>query len=311
MIESFHFIRPHALWLLLPAALIIAVNLVQQDERRRWSRYMDPELLDALMVKHSGQDGRGPARLLAVVLLLAIVSLAGPAWEHEASPFSEDRSAMVIVIGATTSMTTNDLQPSRLARSSHKIRDLLELRAGAQAALIAYAGSAHLVMPLTRDADVIATFAGELSPELMPVPGNDVAPALALAQGVLQQSGRQGSILLVTDDLDPMAMATLKSNRDKGSAPPVILAAVDQDRSPGEAQRLREAADALGSPIEFILPDKRDIEALAGELEHNLSAVSDPEAAGRWRDAGYFLAPLVALLFLAWFRRGWFLAWDR
>jgi Ca-activated chloride channel family protein len=311
VIESFHFLRPHALWLIIPAVLIVAASLVQNDERRRWLRYMDPELLDALLVKQPGHDGRGPARLLAVILLLAIVSLAGPAWEHEALPFSEDLSAVVIVIGLTQSMTNNDLQPSRLARSSHKIQDLLELRAGAASALVAYAGSSHLVMPLTRDADVISAFAGELSPELMPVPGNDVAAALELAQGVLRQSGQQGSILLITDDLDPATMGVLKSNRDKDTAPPVILAAVDQQRSPGEAQRLKEAAEALGAPIEFVLPDARDIEAVAGKLQHNLSAVCDPEAAGRWRDAGYFLVPLVALLSLAWFRRGWFLAWER
>jgi Ca-activated chloride channel family protein len=45
-------------------------------------------------------------------------------------------------------------------------------------------------------------------------------------------------------------------------------------------------------------------------LQHQLSAVSGPDATGRWRDAGYFLAPLVALLSIAWFRRGWFLAWE-
>jgi Ca-activated chloride channel family protein len=165
-------------------------------------------------------------------------------------------------------------------------------------------------MPLTRDADVIVAFSGELSPELMPVPGNDVAPALELAQDVIRQSGREGSVLLITDDLDPADMEILKSNRDKDTAPPVILAAVDQERSPGEAQRLREAANALGSPIEFVLPDQRDVEAVAGKLQHQLSAVSGPDATGRWRDAGYFLAPLVALLSIAWFRRGWFLAWE-
>jgi Ca-activated chloride channel family protein len=145
----------------------------------------------------------------------------------------------------------------------------------------------------------------------MPVPGNDVAPALALAQNVLRQSGQQGSILLVTDDLEPGEMADLKLNRVKSAAPPVILAAVDQDRSPGEAQRIREAAAALGAPIEFILPDRRDIEAVAGKLQQNLSVVSDPEAAGQWQDAGYFLTPLLALFSLAWFRRGWSLTWER
>jgi hypothetical protein len=60
------------------------------------------------------------------------------------------------------------VQPSRLERAAQKIRDLLAERRGTRSALIAYAGSAHLVMPLTRDADLIARFAAELSPDVMP-----------------------------------------------------------------------------------------------------------------------------------------------
>jgi Ca-activated chloride channel family protein len=310
VIGDFHFLRPHWLWLLLPVVLIVIANLRQQDQRGRWLRAISPALLDALLISHSGNSRGRPVIVFAVTSVLAIFALAGPSWQREASPFTEDLGALVIALKVTPSMASDDLQPSRAERAAHKIGDLLELRAGARTALVAYAGSAHLVMPLTRDAEVIISFSSELSPELMPEEGNDVASALDLARRLLQESGQPGSILLITDDLDPAEMSRLKAARDTGAAPPVVLAAVDEERSPGDADRLRDAAAALGSELEFVMPHDRDVRAVNGRLEHNLTAASDPDSAERWRDAGYLLTPLIALLSLAWFRQGWFLSWE-
>ncbi len=94
-------------------------------------------------------------------------------------------------------MLAEDIQPTRLERATHKIRDLLALRPGARTALIAYAGSAHLVMPLTTDARLIEEFAGELSPGLMPRPGNAPAEALTLATQLLQQDDAGGGSISV------------------------------------------------------------------------------------------------------------------
>ena len=52
-------------------------------------------------------------------------------------------------------MTTPDLAPTRLDRARQKIADLLKLRDGMPAGLVAYSGSAHLVLPPTPDRDVV------------------------------------------------------------------------------------------------------------------------------------------------------------
>jgi Ca-activated chloride channel family protein len=308
--DALHFLRPHAFWLLLPLAFIAWAQLRRQDQRTRWLQVFSPQLLDALLVEQAGNSRFRPVSLFALVSLLGVIALAGPAWQMEKTPFSEDQSALVVVLQVTDSMNATDLQPSRLERSVQKIRDLMEQRAGARTALVAYAGSAHLVMPLTRDASVITAFASELSADLMPLEGNDPAAALQLAQKHIRDSGRTGSILLVTDDLDPEAAGRIANQRAKGIAAPVMLAAVDEMRSPNDAERLRQAADRLGASMQFIVADERDIKAIASELESHLSDASDPDQAERWKDSGYWLLPLLALLSLAWFRPGWYLAWE-
>ncbi len=267
MISDFHFLRPHLLWLLIPAVLILIAQLRQLDLRSRWLKVMAPALLDALLVNRGGESKSRPVYLFVITITLGIVALAGPTWKREQSPFTEDIASLVIVLKVTPSMDSEDLQPRRIERSVYKIHDLLNLRSGARTALIAYAGSAHLVMPMTSDATIIESFAAELSPELMPVEGNDVEAALSLAGQVLEQSGQPGSILLITDDLDPVQMKQINEQRARGAAAPVVLGAVDLQRSPGEAERLVQGASALGSELEFISPDDADVRALYDGLD--------------------------------------------
>jgi Ca-activated chloride channel family protein len=310
MMDALHFLRPAAFWLLLPLAFILWAQLRRQDQRTRWLKAFSPQLLDALLMEQAGNSRFRPVGLFAVVSLLGVIALAGPAWQLEKTPFSEDQSALVVVLQVTESMNATDLQPSRQQRSVQKIRDLMALRGGARTALVAYAGSAHLVMPLTRDASVITAFASELSADVMPLEGNDAAAALQLAQKLIRDSGRTGSILLITDDLDPGVAARIAAQRGKGIAAPVMLAAVDEQRSPADAERLRQAADQLGASMQFMLADDRDIRTLVGKLDTHLSDASDPDQAERWKDGGYWLLPLLALLSLVWFRPGWYLAWE-
>ncbi len=55
------------------------------------------------------------------------VAMAGPSWEREPSPFADDTAGLVVLLKASTTMEATDVQPSRLERSKHKLRDLLEL----------------------------------------------------------------------------------------------------------------------------------------------------------------------------------------
>src|ERR1700722_5710526 len=47
---AFHFLRPQWLWFLLAVSLIFLSFRIRDDVRSRWKRYIDPELLDHLIV---------------------------------------------------------------------------------------------------------------------------------------------------------------------------------------------------------------------------------------------------------------------
>jgi len=303
--DSFHFLRPGWLWLLPVAAIVIWLIARRGDAQRGWRKYIAPHLLNALLVERKQSGRLQPGPVLAVVLVIGIVALAGPAWRHEPSPFTEDKAALVIVLKVTPSMLTSDLQPTRLERSVQKIRDILAPRAGTRTALIAYAGSAHLVMPLTRDAEVINTFVRELRPELMPREGDDPARAVALAKRQLDEAKQSGSILLITDGIAVAEASQIAAQLKSSRFPLVLLGAVGLDTQSPEHRELTEAAEALGASRAFVTPDDQDVTAITGRVERSLSSVADTEGGTRWRDEGFWLVPVLCGLALFWFRPGW------
>src|SRR5262249_414028 len=114
-----------------------------------------PHLLPHLLTGREERRWIRPVTVLPVAWMLGVVALAGPTWEREPAPFAEDMDVLAIVLKVTPSMQSQDIQPTRLARVTGKIRDLPGRRRGAKTALFAYAGTAHRVMPPTSDAGII------------------------------------------------------------------------------------------------------------------------------------------------------------
>ena len=299
--DDFHFLRP--LWLLavLPALAVWWGLWRQQDRAASWRQVVDPHLLEHLIVGESTRRRLRPIQLLLVIWITCTVALAGPAWRMEPSPFADDEAGLVVVLKVSGTMLASDVQPSRLERAKHKLRDLLELRKGSSTGLIVYSGSAHLVMPLTRDDRIVSTMVEDLTPELMPVDGDALVQALQLAGQVLAKSGVPGSALIIADNVSPSQVQTLSTAE---IALPVQFLSVQSQSTPVD-NGLQSAASSLNAPVAELTIDQVDVERVARRAQSRLKAVSATYEGTRWQDAGYALLPLIALFALMWSRRGW------
>lgn len=320
-LAALHFLRPWWLLTLPLAILLYYLNVKNRRENDPVSSTFAPHLLPYLTVADTKKNRFTPNTVLLVFWLIAGVSLAGPSWRREPSPFTEDQALLVIVQKNTPSMLSGDIQPSRLERSVHKISDLLELRKGAKTALIVYAGSSHLVMPLTRDGSVITTFAGELTPKIMPKKGDNVAGALIMAADILSKENSGGSILLITDSLAMEQHSLLQEAAEKISRYPVIILAMaappgtplpaDSPDAPSlDLSTIKAGARLIGASVVTVSPDSADIVVINNNIvrDHTLHpGGTDNE---RWRDGGYILLPLLLLLAVFWCRRGWYVRWE-
>lgn len=294
-LSNFHFIRP-AWLLLLPLAFVVWWWWQHRsDPLRGWREQIDPGLLEALVVGREGL-GRLPALVLLAFWVLAILAVAGPTWKLEPSPFADDASPVIILLKADASMETPDPAPSRIERARLKIADFARARPGQPLGLIAYAGSAHLVLPPTRDTGIVARMAAEISPEIMPQPGDRLDLALARAEEVLKKDGDRGTIIVMADSVGTDADDLSRFD----SLAVHFLALQGQDSPPDPS--LRTAAKALGGSIRELSAEEDDIDALV-HLAARAPTAQAGEQGAKWQESGYWISPLIALLFVTTLRR--------
>jgi len=296
-----HFLRPQMLLCLLPLLLVWWVLWRSQDNFAQLKKVVAPHLLEHLVVGETQARRPGPVHLLSVVWILAAVALAGPAWEREPAPFADDDAGLIVLLKVSGTMQATDVQPTRLARAKHKLRDLLQVREGLSTGLIVYSGSAHLVMPLTRDGGIVSAMVEDLTPELMPVDGDALGEALQLAEKVFERAGVAGSVLVMTDDVVPAQADSVAAA--PFSLPVQFLAMTAPAAAVGAG--LERTASLLGAPVLRVSPDETDVQRAARRAQTDFKAVTGVASGDRWRDAGYLLLLPIALLALAWSRRGW------
>ena len=294
---DFHFLRPLWLLALVPVAVVLALLLHRQGTRKRWGNVIAPHLLAYLIVAPR-RWMPNPAYLVAAGLALASVALAGPTWRREMPPFVEDKAPLMIALAVATSMATPDVAPSRLERAKQKISDLMQARTGARTGLIAYAGTAHLVMPMTDDSGVIRPFLAALNPTMMPADGHNVVAAVALAASTLAADQSAGTILVVADGLQGVDLSALRA---AAGANGFLMLSIEPT-SATMPPPLRESTVRVSV-------DDGDVRALERRIETRFQAAQADKVGARWRDEGYWLLYPLAMLSLFWFRRGITVNW--
>ena len=276
MISDFHFIRPFWLLALIPSVVIPVMLVRKKDLRRAWQGVVAEHLLPFVVWNPSSTNGFRPHLLLGLVLILATFALAGPTWKREPAPFAEDQAALVIALKVTPTMLAQDIQPSRLERATQKIKDLLERRQGSPTALVAYAGSAHLVTPLTKDGDLVAAFATALKPEIMPIEGDAADQAIRLAQMQLTQAGQSGSVLLIADGVPAGIIKKQAAGLPRvhvygvAAGPEAVVPPESPPAPPLNLDNLKKVATAGGGSLVLVTPDASDVERLTRIVENRV-----------------------------------------
>ena len=325
-LQDFHLVRP--LWCLaiLPCAWLLYRFALYQRSTSGWASAIDEELLSVQLAPGTATKRHGTTILLGIVMALAIIALAGPAWQRLPQAVEQKRDALVIVVDMSLSMYAQDIAPSRLVRARQKIVDILRLRDEGFTALVAYAGDAHAVSPLTDDTRTIENLVTALSPNMMPLPGSRPGAGIETALTLLENAGIQDArILLVTDGIDQIGDVTRHSNRripisilgvgtDAGANIPLDFAnqpgRVLQDEEGDlilarlDESRLAEIAELSHGHFSTLTLDEKDIGKILPTLDLGEESSLSDRQFDSWADAGPYLVLLLIPFVLVTFRRG-------
>jgi Ca-activated chloride channel family protein len=315
-IEHFHFLRPAWALLLLPWLAMAWIRHRQKSQRELFGGIIAPHLLDHLRVHRFDSRWFNPQSVSAVLVLLVIILLMGPSWRQQASPLSEDDSALVIILDVSTSMLQKDIQPSRLERAKQKVSDLLALRPDKKAAIVAFSGSAHTMLPLTGDHSILRQYLSSVDPDMMPRSGKFPEYALPLVDDILRDTTAPATVLLIGDGT---GADTEKAFREWFSERPhrlLVLGIGSTERTSESARNfipldyaaLNAIVDTASGTYLSLSIDNSDMKKANRYISSHYVIVED--SALPWLDSGYWLVFPAMAIFLLWFRKGWTLTWS-
>ncbi|MDR2463921.1 MAG: VWA domain-containing protein [Verrucomicrobiales bacterium] len=209
------FAAPNWLYAGLTAAALLAGLFWWADRQRRraLAALVSRHLLAALTVNFSPRRRLAKRVLFISGVACLFVALARPQYGHRWQEVKRKGIDLVVAVDVSRSMLSEDVKPNRLERAKLAIRDLAELADGDRLALIPFAGSAYVMCPPTLDYDMFLQSLDALSPDVMPLPGTDLAAALQASGDLLDKAaGGRKIVLLFTDgeDLEGAALAAAK-----------------------------------------------------------------------------------------------------
>lgn len=196
------FARPEMLWLLAAVAPLLAWFLVWawRQRQRLIRRFIQERLLARLTVGLSPTRQKLRLVLVGLAALLILFALARPQYGYGWEEMRLRGLDIVMVMDTSRSMLAADIPPDRLTRAKLAARELQRLARSDRLALVAFAGTAFLQCPLTLDDNAFEQSLNLLSPDLLPVGGTAIAPAIEEALRAFEDSGRNHRVIVLFSD---------------------------------------------------------------------------------------------------------------
>ncbi|TEW53311.1 VWA domain-containing protein [Psychromonas sp. RZ22] len=207
-LNTLEFLRPY--WLLGILVVILLSLWRYQRSRKKTTNIIANHLSEHLVTLP--ETTKNNRLLLNSLAIIACIALSGPSIRSLNMPVYEIQKAQVIALDLSFSMYATDIKPNRLSQAKYKTIDLLKKWTEGDKALIAYAGDAFTISPLTKDSNAIINHIPHLSPELMPIRGSRPDLALQKAISLLKNAGyQQGHIVFVTDGFDKTSLNKMQN----------------------------------------------------------------------------------------------------
>jgi Ca-activated chloride channel family protein len=217
-VSEFRFAEPHwihALWAVFAFGLLLAAS--ERSSGKALERLVAPALLSRLVTRATPGQRRTRIALLTLSAVFGVLALMRPQWGLEFIATPRASAELMVAVDVSRSMLAEDVVPNRLERAKAEVRDLLSFLEGDHVGLIAFAGRASVLAPLTPDFGFFRLVLDELGPHSVTRGGTRLEEPIRRAVAGFRATGDTSrAILLITDgeDLDSFP---LDAAREAGS----------------------------------------------------------------------------------------------
>lgn len=143
------------LFFLVIVGLVVLYIVLQLACQQRMLRFANMELLESVAPKRPSRWRHIPAILLVCALVLFTVAMAGPTNDVRVP---RNRAVVMLVIDVSQSMRATDVEPNRMVAAQEAAKQFAdELTPGINLGLIAYAGTATVLVSPTTNREATKT----------------------------------------------------------------------------------------------------------------------------------------------------------
>jgi Ca-activated chloride channel homolog len=205
---SFHFANTAAFQLLGLAALLLVFAVWRLNRgRENFQKTFGSGRLAVLAQSISWTKRKWKIFFQCLALATLIVSLARPQSGETRQKAKSEGLEIVLAVDVSSSMMAEDVKPSRLDLTKNELSRFLDELGGDKVGLVAFAGSAILLSPLTTDKSALKMYIDSLSTNTVSTQGTEFRRALSEAEAALKRGGLENDndaavskvIILVSD----------------------------------------------------------------------------------------------------------------
>ncbi len=156
---------------------------------RKTKVVFDARLLPLLTQSHSPQRALWKNILQVTTVILLALAMARPQSGKSATTIRSEGVEVMLLIDVSNSMMAEDIKPNRLEQAKIEMSRLIDLMPGNRVGVIAFAGSATLVSPITNDPGSIKMFLESLTTGAVSNQGTSFQTALSYAKEAFERGG--------------------------------------------------------------------------------------------------------------------------
>lgn len=197
---------PKILFLLILIPLLVLLFLYHLY----WKKKQQKEFGNSIFLKNLSPNYSQFKPVLKFALLLVsltaiIIALSNPKYGVSKEFVKVENIDVVFAIDVSKSMLAEDIQPNRLEKAKQITNQLLNGFGNYRVGMVAYAGSAFPVLPMTTDYSIAKMYVQNLNTNSVSSQGTALNEAISLANTFFDASNTSKVIILLSDGEDHAA----------------------------------------------------------------------------------------------------------
>ena len=193
---------PYILFLYIPFFLILFIDIVRAKKIKILSN--TPEnIKKVLFEKIDLKKAKIKQNLILLSISILIFAASGPQIGVRLAPIDRKGLDLVFCIDVSSSMRGTDIKPTRLDKSKFEVSQMIQNLKGDRVAIIVFAGSSHLYLPLTTDYEAAHLFLDQIDTNMIPTQGTALSSAIQTGLSAFSEDDSKYKVLiLITDGED-------------------------------------------------------------------------------------------------------------